>query len=492
MKQIIIDFGTLDFSSMATWLRIVGYLAAAMAAGLFAWASLSHAPQALRGKVVKAALRYTVLAGLVIGVLLLRDIPLHIVAYLAIAVIAYWLAQGLFFVLAKSKAPAPTTTTAHAPAGTSAVMGAMVTLFVIIAAIAVILEFAHFSFTIRIFGYGLMLVLGFLVSIGLAQWRARRMGEDTDIIAHVGVLSVIGGIVGARAAFVIQDWDRFSKAGNPIFEMINVTSGGLIYYGGLILASLVVIVYLIFKRVPVRRYLDILAVSIMVGLAFGRAGCLLNGCCYGADCRADFALATKFPMYSKPLLKLDSTPGPFSNGADLSPVYEHQFSLGKVSPDPRLFRQPTSRPSGTIAPWQELVPPKQMTADQMQIAEQEYSNPVKPSQALGIANALILACLLAMFFRLRSREGQVFALLAIMYPITRFIEELIRDDNAHDLLRGVLTHNQYTSVGLFAVGIAMMFILRLVPACAGAGMAERLSRAKAIGSTSATRKPKRK
>jgi phosphatidylglycerol:prolipoprotein diacylglycerol transferase len=347
--------------------------------------------------------------------------------------------------------------------------------------------------TIRIFSYGLMLVLGFLVSIGLAQWRARRMGEDSDIIAHIGVLSVVGGIVGARAAFVIQDWDRFISADNPLFEMINVTSGGLIYYGGLILASLAVIVYLFYKHVSVRRYLDIMAVSIMVGLAFGRTGCLLNGCCYGADCRADFPLAMKFPMYSKPLLKLDRTAGPFSAGADLSPVYDHQFRQGKVSPDPRLLRTPSSIPSAAaVTAWQELVPPKQMTSDQLQIAEHEYSNPVKPSQALGIANALLLACLLAFFYRLRSREGQVFALLAIMYPITRFIEELIRDDNAHDLLNGILTHNQYTSLALFAIGVAMMLILRVLPASAGPTLAGRLALAKSVGSTSATRKPKRK
>jgi phosphatidylglycerol:prolipoprotein diacylglycerol transferase len=255
---------------------------------------------------------------------------------------------------------------------------------------------------------------------------------------------------------------------------------------------MVVTGYLFYKRVPVRRYLDILAVSIMVGLAFGRAGCLLNGCCYGADCRADFPLAMRFPMYSKPLLKLDRMSGPFSAGTDLSPVYDHQFRQGKVSPDPKLLRSPGSIPAAAVAPWQELVPPKQMTSQQMSLAELEYSNPVKPSQALGIANALVLACLLAFFYRLRSREGQVFALLAIMYPITRFIEELIRDDNAHDLLRGILTHNQYTSIVLFAIGIAMMLILRALPAWAGPVLVDRLALAKAIGSTSATRKPKRK
>ena len=136
---------------------------------------------------------------------------------------------------------------------------------------------------LRVFGYGLMLVLGFLTAIAFAQWRARRSGESAEAIAQCGIVALILGVVGARLAFVIEQWDSFKRAANPLGEMLDITSGGLIYYGGLILAAAGVVGYLKLKRLPMRRYLDIVAASLMIGLAFGRMGCFLIGCCYGAQ-----------------------------------------------------------------------------------------------------------------------------------------------------------------------------------------------------------------
>ena len=45
-----------------------------------------------------------------------------------------------------------------------------------------VLEIGGLSIPLRIYGYGLMLVLGFLTAILLAQWRARRSGEDPEAI----------------------------------------------------------------------------------------------------------------------------------------------------------------------------------------------------------------------------------------------------------------------------------------------------------------------
>jgi phosphatidylglycerol:prolipoprotein diacylglycerol transferase len=152
---------------------------------------------------------------------------------------------------------------------------------------------------LRIYGYGLMLVLGFLVAIYVGQWRARRLGENPEHLARIGLLSLVGGILGSRAAYIIQHWDtQFATADNPIGAVLNVTSGGLIYYGGVILGTVMVVAYLFLKRLPARRYLDIVAVPLMIGLAFGRMGCLLNGCCYGSLCDPHWALGMAFPMWT--------------------------------------------------------------------------------------------------------------------------------------------------------------------------------------------------
>jgi phosphatidylglycerol:prolipoprotein diacylglycerol transferase len=95
-----------------------------------------------------------------------------------------------------------------------------------------VLHLFGLSIPLRIYGYGLMMVLGFLSGIALAQWRARKSGESPDAIPALGILALIGGVVGARLAYVIQDWREFSRAPNPLGAMLDVTSGGLIYFGG--------------------------------------------------------------------------------------------------------------------------------------------------------------------------------------------------------------------------------------------------------------------
>jgi len=61
----------------------------------------------------------------------------------------------------------------------------------------------------------------------------------------------------------------------------------------------------------------------------------------------------------------------------------------------------------------------------------------------------------------------------VLYPITRFVLEAVRDDNAHDVLKGVFTHNQYTSIVITTIGIGLWLALYLVPASAGPARARR-------------------
>ena len=470
---------------------------------------------------------------------------------------------------------------------------------------------------IQIFGYGLMMVLGFLSAIAIARWRARRMGENPDAMTQIGILSLIGGVLGARLAFVIEDVMAGGMRDLSLGSILNITSGGLIYYGGVVLGSVLVLAYLLMKRLPIRRHLDMVAVSMMVGLAFGRAGCLLNGCCYGGPCPRDWALRTEFPMYSKPLLKFDRRDNPFSEGQDTpSPVYHHQLierakyihaELGGA--DAPTYVVPESVADDLIAPPPQLVnfattdrktverdgretrlhtlhmrPPREMhgklerdqvsgafrlpektrslfealagadelidkdewhrglnagdgllagsehwdealvfedtrdetlslaefaryanarrfmllqrfdknadskltglerdeantflQVDEIALAGASVSLPVKPAQVLGIINALLLAAILTFFYRLRTREGQVFAMLFVLYPITRFMLEAIRDDNPHNLYPIVLTHNQWSSLAMTVGGVVALVLLRRLPASCGPTWAQRLA-----------------
>jgi len=309
----------------------------------------------------------------------------------------------------------------------------------------------NWTIPLRIHGYGLMLVLGFLTGMYIAQWRARRSGENPDAVAVCGILALVGGIAGSRIAYVIQHWEtQFAPAPSRIAAVLNLTSGGLIYYGGVITAVVLVIGYLVVRKRPVRRYLDFLAVPLMVGLAFGRGGCFLHGCCYGAPARPDWPLSITFPMYSKPLIKVDGRVNPYSQSTGgPTPPYSHQLGEGQIRAHPAL-----------VAPEGGLIPPQEFTPEQIAIAASTRTLPVYPAQLLGIANASVLAILLSFFYRLRRREGQVFALMLMAYSVSRFVLELIRDDNQHDLSGGILTHNQYTSIAVFAAGAIMLLVIQ--------------------------------
>jgi phosphatidylglycerol:prolipoprotein diacylglycerol transferase len=140
--------------------------------------------------------------------------------------------------------------------------------------------------------YGVMVALGFLAGLWTASRRGLREGVAAEQIIDLGPWLIVGTIVGARTLYVISYWHEFF-AGKPIAEIFMVWNGGLVYYGGLIGASLACILYTRVKKLRLWRIADILAPSIALGCVFGRIGCLLNGCCYGRACNLPWAI--RFP-----------------------------------------------------------------------------------------------------------------------------------------------------------------------------------------------------
>jgi phosphatidylglycerol:prolipoprotein diacylglycerol transferase len=140
--------------------------------------------------------------------------------------------------------------------------------------------------------YGVMMALAFFAGLWTATRRARLVNVPADVIADVTLWLMIGGILGARVAYVTTYW-KTEFADQPFSEVFMIQHGGLVYYGGLIGAIVLGIVYLAWKKLPIWKISDILAPSIALGSMFGRVGCLLNGCCYGYAC--DLPWAIHFP-----------------------------------------------------------------------------------------------------------------------------------------------------------------------------------------------------
>ena len=153
-----------------------------------------------------------------------------------------------------------------------------------------------------VYGYGLMLVVGFLAAIEAGRYMARRCGIDPDFFSNAALLALVFGVAGARLSHVLENLDLYTDPRNSaltnLWNAANISSGGLTFYGGFLLATPALIWYGRYSRVPIRRGMDVIAVCLMIGLGFGRIGCFLNGCCFGGVCTVPWAVT--FPYASLP------------------------------------------------------------------------------------------------------------------------------------------------------------------------------------------------
>ena len=129
-----------------------------------------------------------------------------------------------------------------------------------------------------VYSYGAMLALAFLVCSFLARRRAVSAGMDGEKILDLMITLIVSGVIGGRLMFVVLDFDYFRSRPLDIFKL---WEGGLVWYGGLVLAVISGAVFLRIYKMPVLKTADLMMPYVALGQAIGRIGCFLNGCCYG-------------------------------------------------------------------------------------------------------------------------------------------------------------------------------------------------------------------
>ncbi len=154
--------------------------------------------------------------------------------------------------------------------------------------------------------YGVLVALGFLAGLWTASRRAPRSGLTSEQVGDAGPWLILGTVLGARSLYVGSYWEE-KFAGRPWWEMFMVQNGGLVYYGGLIGASLALMLFCRFRKVPLWKLADVLAPSIALGYVFGRLGCLMNGCCYGSQCALPWAIT--YPRSANDTFPVDAERG---------------------------------------------------------------------------------------------------------------------------------------------------------------------------------------
>ena len=253
--------------------------------------------------------------------------------------------------------------------------------------------------------YPLLYGSGIAVAGALAMWLGKRDGIDARKMAHLMLLMAVLILVGGRAAYVFQHVGSFSGGW---LEAFDISAGGQVFYGGLILALVGILVFARLARMRLRPLLDAVSVAAPLGLAFGRLGCFCRGCCYGRITEVPWAV--RFPLHVD-----------LAGHIVGSPAYIRHLDLGLISP------------------------------------MAESSLPVHPSQLYSVGAAVVLFGIMLWLWRSQRFPGALVLVFVSLYCVGRFVLEFTRDN---EIVFWGLTLPQAVSMLLFPLAGGGLFLHR--------------------------------
>ncbi len=251
--------------------------------------------------------------------------------------------------------------------------------------------------------FGVMMLLAFLTAGFIVRAGLERVGQDPDKAWDLLFMAVVGGIVGAKLYYILLNYHRLAvDPAGLIFSR-----GGLVWYGGFILATVLVVWEIRRQKLPLRPIADITAPALAAAYAVGRIGCFLVGDDWGRP--TDSWLGIRFPQGTPPT------------------TVENIEALG-IRVDPALVEK-----------YGQVVP-------------------VHPTQLYEVAMSTLIFLVLWRLRNHRHAAGWLFMLWLTLAGLERFIVEFWRAKD--DRFFGMFTLAQFISVALIVVGIAGMRRLR--------------------------------
>jgi phosphatidylglycerol:prolipoprotein diacylglycerol transferase len=250
-----------------------------------------------------------------------------------------------------------------------------------------------FNFT----GFGIAVLLAFLIAQIVAERELARRGHDVEAAAVSDVLfaALLGTIVGAKLYYVTivtHDWhDLWSR-------------GGFVFWGGFMGAVALCALTIRFKKLSFVRFADVAGIAIAAGYAVGRTGCWAVGDDYGKPYSGPLAVA--FPQGAPP-----------STVAEMQRTFHVQFPPG-------------TDPQSVVS--------------------------VYPTQLLEVVLGLVM---FGVLWRMRDHdhaEGWLFGVWCIFAGIERFIVEFFRAKDDRFTWLGGLSSAQAIALGVAVVGVGVM------------------------------------
>jgi phosphatidylglycerol:prolipoprotein diacylglycerol transferase len=141
--------------------------------------------------------------------------------------------------------------------------------------------------SLTIHSYGAFIALGYLSTVFITNRLAARAGLPPSFFTATCFYALIAGLLGSRLLFVATQWTYFSVHKE---EMFLIWQGGMVFYGGFIAGFAAALINIWLAKLSYWACLDILAVALPVGQAFGRLGCFAAGCCHGSACALPWAV----------------------------------------------------------------------------------------------------------------------------------------------------------------------------------------------------------
>lgn len=246
--------------------------------------------------------------------------------------------------------------------------------------------------------HGIFTAIGIAAGVYLGAWMGRRQGITEDDAYSVALVGVPAGIIGARAMYVLENRERFQ---GQWLDVLRINEGGISVYGAVIAGVLAAVAYGWIRKLPITRGLDAAAFGLLLGMAIGRIGDLING--------EHVATASSLPWAVKYTSRN-------------SPSWDIYHNINGITP----------------------------------------SHPAATYEMIG--DLLIIGVMAALFWKLwRHRPGIVFFSGLVLYSAMRFGVSYLRIDsgvncpalqNCPDhIIKDWMTFPQVVSMGTFAIGV---------------------------------------
>lgn len=165
----------------------------------------------------------------------------------------------------------------------------------------------HLKSSISVFGfriafYGIIIGIGMLAGIWIAQSDAKRRGQDPELYLDFALYAIICSIIGARLYYVIFEWDYYKE---NLLQIFNLRAGGLAIYGGVIAGTVTMIVYTRVKKVSFFSMADTGVLGLVTGQIIGRWGNFFNCEAFGGYTDSLLAMRIKRSLVNDNMLNAD-------------------------------------------------------------------------------------------------------------------------------------------------------------------------------------------